>query len=46
MVRLTDEERELIEAIRNYKNSLHNHSFELEDYARMLFDNLMYGNED
>ena len=46
MVRLTDEERELIEAIRNYKNSLHSPSFELEDYARMLFDNLMYGNED
>ena len=46
MVRFSEEERELIEAIRNYKNSLRNPSFELEDYARMLFDNLMYGNEE
>lgn len=46
MKRFTDEERELIEAIRNYKNSLHNPSFELEDYAHQLFNNLMYGNEE
>lgn len=46
MARFSEEERELIEAIRNYKNSLHNPSFELEDYANQLFNNLMYGNED
>jgi len=46
MVRFSEEERELIEAIRNYKNSLHNPSFELEDYANQLFNNLMYGNEE
>ncbi|MBR5567313.1 MAG: hypothetical protein IKW27_01085 [Bacteroidales bacterium] len=44
--KLREDERELIEAIRNYKMSLHNPSFELEDYANMLFQNLMYGNED
>lgn len=46
MKNFSEEERELIEAIRNYKNSLHNPSFELEEYAQMLFNNLMYGNED
>lgn len=45
-IKFSDDELALIEAIRNYKNSLHNPSFELEEYARMLFDNLMYGNED
>lgn len=45
-IKFTDDEIALIEAIRNYKKSLHNPSFELEDYANMLFNNLMYGNED
>lgn len=44
-LKFSEEERELVEAIRNYKNSMHNPSFELEEYARMLFDNMMYGNE-
>ena len=42
---LTEEEWDLIEAIRNYKNSKHNPSFELEWYALQLFENLLYDNE-
>lgn len=41
--KLTEEERELIEAIRDYKKSLHNPSEELEMEANMLFQNMMYG---
>jgi len=43
---LTEEEWELIEAIRNYKNSQHNVSQQLEWYALKLFENLLYNNED
>ncbi len=40
-MKLTDEERELIEAIRNFKNSKHNYSFELEMWIREKFENLL-----
>ncbi len=36
--KLTDEELELIEVLRNVKNSRHNYSEELEEYARELFE--------
>ena len=39
---LTEKEWELIEAIRNYKNSQHNPSQQLEWYVLKLFENLMY----
>lgn len=39
---LTEEETELIEAIRNFKNSKHNPSKELEIYAVREFEKLMY----
>lgn len=39
--KLTEEEVELIEAIRNFKNSKHNPSKELEEYAWILFQKLM-----
>jgi hypothetical protein len=39
---LTEKENELIEAIRNYKNSKHNPSKELELYAIRLFELLLY----
>ena len=39
---LTEEEWELIEAIRNYKNSQHNPSPQLEWYVLKLFENLLY----
>ena len=41
-----NKEWELIETIRNYKNSLHNPSQQLEWYALKLFENLMYDTED
>jgi len=34
-----------IETIRNYKNSMHNLSLELEWFARQLFENMLYDNE-
>lgn len=43
---LTEKEWELIETIRNYKNSLHNPSQQLEWYALRLFENLMYDTEE
>lgn len=46
MKQLTEKEEELIQAIRNFKNSKHNPSFELEWYARRLFDELLYDDED
>ena len=42
---VTDKELDLIEAIRNYKNSMHNPSLELEWFAQKLFENLMYDDE-
>ncbi|GHT16416.1 hypothetical protein AGMMS4956_18860 [Bacteroidia bacterium] len=38
---LTEEEWELVEAVRNLKNSTHNPSAQLEYYVRKLFDNLL-----
>jgi len=43
---LTEKERELIEVVRNYKNSKHNPSKTLEMYAKQLFDELLFENED
>ena len=42
---LTEKEWELIEAIRNYKNSQHNPSQQLEWHVLKLFENLLYDNE-
>ena len=42
---LTEKEWDLIEAIRNYKKSMHNPSLELEWYVLQLFENLLYDNE-
>jgi len=39
---LTEEEWELIEAIRNFKNSKHNPSDELEWYVTKMFEMLLY----
>ena len=39
--KLTEQEADLIEAIRNLKNSKHNYSYELEKYVRDLFDNMI-----
>jgi hypothetical protein len=38
---LTEKERELIESIRNLEKSKHNYSWQLEDYARELFDRII-----
>jgi hypothetical protein len=38
---LTDKEWELIEAIRNFKNSKHNYSFQFELYLRELFERVL-----
>ncbi len=38
----TEEEFELLEAIRNFKKSQHNPSSQMEEYAQELFNNLMY----
>lgn len=43
---ITDEEWNLLEAIRNYKKSLHNPSGKLEEYAHECFNNLMYDFEE
>lgn len=40
-MKLTPEERELIEAIRNVQKSKHNPSKALRRYAKELFDNLL-----
>ncbi len=42
MIKLTEKEIELIEAIRNFKKSQHNPSVNLEIYAVRLFEKLMY----
>jgi hypothetical protein len=41
---LTEKEWELIEAIRNFKNSKHNYSFQFELYLRELFETLLREN--
>ena len=40
---ITEQENDLIEAIRNYRNSVHNQSQELRRYAKILFDEMIYG---
>lgn len=40
-----EKELELLEAIRNYRKSLHNKSSCLEEYAHELFNELMYDEE-
>jgi len=42
---LTEKEWELIQAIRNYQNSKHNPSQQLEYYILKLFEALMYEND-
>jgi len=42
---LTEEEWELIEAIRNFKKSKHNPSKSLEIYAIRTFEEIMYEEE-
>jgi hypothetical protein len=39
---ITEQEWELIEAIRNYRKSQHNPSLQLEWYARASFETLLY----
>ena len=39
--KLTEQEADLIEAIRNLKKSKHNYSDELEQYVRELFDKML-----
>lgn len=41
-MKLTEQEKELIEAIRNFKKAKHNPSKELEVYAVRLFEKLIY----
>jgi hypothetical protein len=38
---LTEKERELIDALRNFKKSKHNYSYQLEVYVRELFDRMI-----
>lgn len=39
---ITEQENDLIEAIRNFQNAYPNGSKELRRYARILFDEMMY----
>ena len=43
---ITEKERELIEAIRNYKRSKHNPSQQLEKWAIVIFENMMYDDDE
>ncbi|MDR0681881.1 MAG: ArsR family transcriptional regulator [Dysgonamonadaceae bacterium] len=43
---LTEKEKELVEAIRNYKKAKHNPSKELELYVIRLFELLLYEYEE
>ncbi len=43
-MKLTEEETELIQAIRNFKKSQHNYSFEFEMWVRELFERLLQSN--
>jgi len=43
--RLNEKEWDLIESIRNYKNSFHNPSLELEWYAIKLFEIMLYDDD-
>ena len=44
--KITENEWDLINAIRNFRKSMHNPSFELEWYALKLFETLMYDYDD
>ena len=39
---ITEQENDLLEAIRNYKKSYHNKSTELKRYATILFEEMIY----
>jgi len=41
-MKLTEQEKELIEAIRNFKKSKHNYSTQLEEWIIRLFEKLLY----
>ena len=45
-MKLTTKEENLIIAIRNFRESLHNPSEELEWYARRLFEEIIDGEDD
>lgn len=40
-MKLSPKEQELIEQLRNLKNSKHNYSSQLEEYVRELFEELI-----
>lgn len=40
---ISEQENDLIEAIRNYQTSFHNKSRELKRFARILFDEMIDG---
>ncbi len=42
VLKLTEQEKELIEAIRNFKKSKHNYSVQLEEWIIRLFEKLLY----
>lgn len=44
-MQVTEKEQELIEAIRNLRNSKHNYSWELEMWVRELFERLLESDE-
>lgn len=44
-MKLTKEETLLISAIRNYRKALHNPSFELEWFAREIFERILIDGE-
>lgn len=41
-MKLTEKEKELIEAIRNLRNSRHNYSQSFEEYVRECFELLLF----
>ncbi len=45
-MKLTEKEEELIIAIRNFREAQHNPSWELEWYARRIFEELLDGDDD
>lgn len=45
-IKLTEKERELIEALRNFRKSKHNPSIDLELYIDQLVDELKESDED
>lgn len=41
-MKLTEKEKELIEAIRNFRHSQHNYSQSFEEYVRECFELLLF----